>query len=97
MTTAALPVCRVCQQDFTPDDPTRRGPKPNLCAACTDRYRNPPEQQTLGLCRMCQEPAFTGETGKRLPWQASTFCSDCFVIYRKVYLQGAKRKERAAR
>ena len=93
MTTAALLVCSVCDREFAPEDPSRRGPKPKICPQCVDRYLNPPDTKTSvdnRVCRIC-DASITVTPGK----QGKYFCDGCTVIRRRVYLQDKKAKERA--
>ena len=93
-TMMTLPECKACGFEFTPAE-NRRGPKPTICSACLDRFRNLPEQESPGLCRICRAPAREAKENEKRKYQADTFCPECFAIYRKVYLRDAKRKERA--
>lgn len=96
MTTTLTLTCRICGLGFAPEDSSRRGPKPTICPDCTARYRNPPEQETEGHCRMCQTHlALIQETD--YPGDTLGFCPSCYQLHRKVYLRDAKQMQRTGK
>ena len=99
MTTSVAPiktsVCEVCSWEFDLPASTGPGRKPTICESCRTFYLNPPPPIDNEHCRTCMTSIVQVERPKGLPGRTATFCRSCFQIHKKVYMQEAKRKERA--